>query len=43
MIDNQFLNTQIKLKLYQLNEVEFQSFFEKVMQKSMPSFRKVRP
>ncbi len=43
LIDNRFLSLQIKNRLNKLNGMEFQSFFEDVMEKKDSKFRKIRP
>lgn len=42
-IDKNYLSLQFWNKVYQKNATEFQSFFEGIMQKAFPDFKKIRP
>lgn len=42
-IDRKYLLLQFWDKVHQKNAAEFQSFFEEIMQKAFPGFRKIRP
>lgn len=42
-IDNKYLGMQFRLKVHEKSATEFQSFFESIMQKAFPEFRKVEP
>ena len=42
-IDKKYLLLQFWDKVYQKSAAEFQSFFEEIMQKACPKFKKIRP
>jgi hypothetical protein len=41
--DKNYLRLQFLVKVYQKSAIEFQSFFEDIMQKAFPDFQKIRP
>src|SRR5258706_3059897 len=41
--DKHFLALQFRIKIHTKEGTEFQSFFEEVMKKALPGFRKIRP
>jgi hypothetical protein len=41
--DKNYLSIQFRLKVYEKNATEFQSFFENIMESAFPDFRKIRP
>lgn len=43
IIDKKYLSLQFKDRVHRKNGSEFQSFFEDVMQKAFPCFKKIRP
>jgi hypothetical protein len=42
-IDKNYLRSQFLIKIYQKNAIEYQSFFEDIMQNAYPDFQKIRP
>lgn len=42
-IDRNYLHSQFWIKVYQKNGIEFQRFFEDIMEKAFPDFQKIRP
>jgi len=43
MKDKFYIGLQFQLRVHEKNATEFQSFFESIMAKAFPSFRKIRP
>ncbi len=43
MLDQNYLNIQFRLRVFEKSAAEFQSFFESVMEAAFSSFRKIRP
>jgi len=42
-LDKNYLTLQFKNKIHSKSGIEFQSFFENIMEKAFPDFQKIKP